>query len=415
MPSDLRPERADVIEHLPIESAAAFPVAVDGRVELVLEFFCTHPLHDDERIQQGMSSVAVHLARTLERLRSETLLRESERRFRELAESINQVFWVLEPSTNRLLYVSPQWSRMLGIEEQDIQNEAVPWRDHLHPDDRVWVEEEFQERAHRGLFDVVYRVIRSDGEVRWVRDTANPIRDESGSVRRIIGVAEDITERRQLEREVADAATREQQRLSQELHDSIGQELTGLTMMAARHHHALSGEDHPESEIAEGLADGLKRMLQQVRRISRGLAPVGIEAGGLMVALGQLAEQSGLAATAECRFRCDQPVRMRDPGVATQLYRIAQEAVTNAVKHASASAVTIRLRAEHGFCELTIEDDGTGMPESVDLRRGGLGLKTMRYRADIIGAQLSIKSSADNGTRVVCRIAGHHDTELTTD
>ena len=112
LPSDLRPDRADVIARLPIETAAAFPVAVDGQVELVLEFFCTHALHDDERIRQGMSNVAVHLARAIERFRSETLLRENEQRFRELAESINQIFWVVEPSTNRLLYLSPQWARM---------------------------------------------------------------------------------------------------------------------------------------------------------------------------------------------------------------------------------------------------------------------------------------------------------------
>jgi PAS domain S-box-containing protein len=404
LPDDLRSKRADVMERLPIESAAAFPVPVNGRVELVLEFFGTHPLDDEGRIGQGMSSVAVHLARAIERLRAEALLRESEQRFRELAESINQVFWVLDAATDRMLYVSPEWSRILNTPPSEVNGDRGQWRSHLHPDDRNWVAEEFRTAAREGLFDVIYRVVRSDGTIRWVRDVAIPVHDESGNVRRIIGVAEDITERRELEREVADAATREQQRLSRDLHDSIGQELTGLTMMASRHAEALAGDSHADAEVAAGLVEGLKRTLQQVRRISRGLAPVGIESGGLMVALAQLAEQTGLAATADCRFRCSEPVNVADPAAATQLYYIAREAVTNAVKHAGASVITIRLDSDDGYCELSVDDDGSGIAESVDPQPAGLGLKTMRYRAGLIGARFSIDTSPRRGTCIVCRV-----------
>lgn len=407
VPEDLRTELAGVTERLPVELAAAFPVPVNGRVELVLEFFSDHELEDADRIEEGMAGVAGHVSRAIERLRAEAMLRESEQRFRELAESINQAFWVLDVATNQMLYVSPEWSRILGTPLPERNGDGGHWRSHLHPDDRNWVDEEFRTKARKGLFDVIYRVVRPDDEVRWVRDVAIPVHDEAGNVRRIIGVAEDVTERRELEREVADAAAREQQRLSRDLHDSIGQELTGLTMMAVRHVEALTADSHPETEVAEALVQGLKRTLRQVRRISQGLAPVGIESGGLMVALAQLAEQTRLAATTDCRFRCNDPVCVNDPAVATQLYYIAREAVTNAVKHADASTVTIRLAANKGYCELSVHDDGAGIPADSDPRTPGLGLKTMRYRARLIGAQFSIDTSPRRGTRVVCRVSVH--------
>jgi two-component system, LuxR family, sensor kinase FixL len=407
LPRDLRPGRAGVIDRLPIESAAAFPVTVGDKVELVLEFFCTRPIEDDERIRQGMSSVAVHLARTIERLRAEAALRESEKRFRELAESVNQVFWILDPATDQMLYISPEWSRILGAPPSPVNGDVEQWRSHLHPDDRERVDEEFRAKARLGLFDVVYRVIRSDGAVRWVHDAAIPVNDLAGNVRRIIGVAEDITERRELEREIADVATREQQRLSRDLHDSIGQELTGLTMMAARHARALAGSSPAEAEVAASLVDGLKRTLQQVRRISRGLAPVDIESGGLIVALAQLAEQTGLAATAECAFRCDQAIRLSDPSVATHLYQIAQEAVANAVKHADAARIEIKLGTVDGYCELTVKDNGRGIPHTTESVPAGMGMRIMRYRAKLIGAKFTIETPARGGTRVVCRVQCH--------
>lgn len=274
----------------------------------------------------------------------------------------------------------------------------------MHPDDRDWVDEEFRTKARQGLFDVVYRVIRGDGEIRWVHDVATPIHDESGNVRRILGVAEDITERRALEREIAAAATREQQRLSRDLHDSIGQELTGLTMMAVRHARTLEQIAPAEAEIAHEMVDGLKRTLQQVRRVSRGLAPVDIEAGGLVVALAQLAEQTSFAATSDCTFRCDAPVRVNDPGVATHLYQIAREAVANAVRHADAERITMTLAPVDGSVELAIEDNGRGDSRMLEPADSGMGLKIMRYRADLIGGKLSIRSSAQQGTRIVCRV-----------
>src|SRR5690606_32823857 len=160
----------------------------------------------------------------IERLRADSVLRESEQRFRELAESISQVFWVFDPAADRMLYVSPGWSQIVNAPASSDDTEAAPWRSYIHPHDRQRVTDEWSPGKLAERADVMYRIVRTDGEVRWIHDVAVPLRDESGKVRRILGVAEDVTERRELEREIADATTHEQQRLSRDLHDSIGQE-----------------------------------------------------------------------------------------------------------------------------------------------------------------------------------------------
>jgi two-component system, LuxR family, sensor kinase FixL len=404
LPSDIRPESSELVAELPVAAAAAFPVSVGDRVELVLEFFSTRLLENEPRIRQGMNNVCVHLARTIERLRADKVLRESEQRFRELAESISQVFWVYDPALDRMLYVSPGWTRIVNASDSDVDTEAAPWRSYIHPHDRQRVMDELSPAELSERVDVLYRVVRTDGEIRWIHDVAVPLRDESGNVRRVLGVAEDVTERRELEREIADAATHEQQRLSRDLHDSIGQELTGLTMMAVKLAGALEDHSPQDAEAAARLVEGLKRTLQQVRRISRGLAPVDIEAGGLTVALAQLAEQTRLMAPTECIFRCQSPVVLRDPGVANHLYRIAQEAIANALQHAHARTITIVLDADSRFCRLTVDDDGQGIDPARNGSGQGTGLRIMQYRANLIGAQFRVEPLPAGGTRICCRI-----------
>jgi two-component system, LuxR family, sensor kinase FixL len=403
-PDDVRADRNGVLRGLPIAAAAAFPVSVDGCVEVVLEFFSSEPLDDNSRTDQVMTSVGEHLARTIERLRADTVVRESEQRLRELAESIAQVFWVFDPAADRMLYVSPGWQKIVNAPAAQGRIETIPWRSYIHPHDRQRVLDEISPGQLTQRADVTYRVVRTDGEVRWMHDVALPLHDESGSVRRILGVAEDVTERRALEREIADAATHEQQRLSRDLHDSIGQELTGLTMMAAKLVRALEQHSPEDAQAAAGLVTGLKRTLQQVRRISRGLAPVDIEAGGLTVALAQLAEQTRLMATAECIFRCESPVVLRDPGVANHLYRIAQEAIANSLKHAHATTIRITLDTDGRFCRLTVEDDGHGIGATQNGSGDGTGLRIMRYRANLIGADFGVEPRTGGGTRVCCRL-----------
>jgi signal transduction histidine kinase len=215
------------------------------------------------------------------------------------------------------------------------------------------------------------------------------------------GVVRDLSARKALEREVLEVATVEQQRIGQELHDTSAQELTALGLLADSLVAALE-ETPGQARIAGKMAEGLKRVLGQVRAFSRGLIRVHVDAEGLMAALAELAAQTTELHGVACTFDCRQPVQLADNHTATQLYCIAREAVTNALKHAQARNITISLASDDGALVLSVVDDGVGFSEPpVDTR--GMGLKTMRYRVGLIDAHLAIVPREGGGTAVTCK------------
>jgi signal transduction histidine kinase len=144
-------------------------------------------------------------------------------------------------------------------------------------------------------------------------------------------------------------------------------------------------------------------VLEQIRNLSKGLLPVDVDAEGLTTALAGLAETTTHVSGIDCRFDCDRPVRVDDNETATHLYRIAQEAVTNALKHAAPRQMKISLAGDDAQIILSVRDDGTGI-SSTAWQAAGMGLKTMRYRASLIGATLSVAPDKEGGTLVTCRL-----------
>ncbi|HYD84771.1 MAG TPA: PAS domain-containing protein, partial [Opitutus sp.] len=132
---------------------------------------------------------------------TQSALQESEERFRFVVENIREVFWIAEPgdSLRRVLYVSPNYETDWGFSRERLLNEPGVWLDHIHPDDRESLLEAVKTKQVLGTYDEQFRVVRSDGAVRWVRDRAFPVRGSDGTIRRIVGMAEDITERKSLE------------------------------------------------------------------------------------------------------------------------------------------------------------------------------------------------------------------------
>ena len=147
----------------------------------------------------------------------------------------------------------------------------------------------------------------------------------------------------------------------------------------------------------------MDRTRGKVRGLSRGLLPVELEEGLLAVALGQLAATATTGSRIACTFDCSHPDPVFDSRVAMHLYRIAQEAVSNAVRHSGARNIRITLDQENGETALRIEDDGEGL-SSEALQAGGMGLRTMRYRAGLIGGKLEVGPGPSGGTQVVCRL-----------
>jgi two-component system CheB/CheR fusion protein len=211
-----------------------------------------------------------------------------------------------------------------------------------------------------------------------------------------------ILERERATARLADMVWREQQGLLHTLHDSLGQTLTGLGMLSAGLTQRLRTADADTAATAAEIARQSQLALDQVRLLARNLFPVDVEAESLLAALRNLASATAALHKIDVRVEGELPKTLHDGKIATELYRIAQEAVTNTVKHARAKTITIRVEGTSGLMRLVIADDGTGIPrnESGD----GSGLRIMRYRATSIGASLAVERGAAGGTVVTCAL-----------
>jgi two-component system CheB/CheR fusion protein len=224
---------------------------------------------------------------------------------------------------------------------------------------------------------------------------------------RFVVVIRDTTERRRLEREVLEIAAAEQERIGRELHDSVGQELTGVRLMAEALVGGLRAQGSTELELAVRISDGLRDAFARVRALSRGLVAAEVDGAGLSPALGALADRTRETSAVECTYEAAGTARLPDPAVASHLLRIAQEAVTNALRHSGAKRVRITLTAAGNATELRVADDGRGFVPPPAGAADGLGLKLMRYRAGRIGAVLRLEAGS-TGTAVVCSLPGDH-------
>lgn len=247
--------------------------------------------------------------------------------------------------------------------------------------------------------------IRKDGRKIEISLSISPIKDASGEVIGASAIARDITERKVLQREVLEIAAMEQRRIGQELHDGIGQELTGLAMLTQRLLGELADQALPQAAAAAKIRTELEQALSHVRAISKGLVPIEVDAEGLTVALADLAARTSELHRIACRFECPRPIAGSDNQTAMQLYRMSQEAVTNAVKHGHARNILIRLGTEGDRTVLRVIDDGSGFAVAAQKQNvSGTGLRIMRYRAQLIGAQLEISPARPHGTIVSCSV-----------
>ena len=338
-----------------------------------------------------------------DRRQTEEQLVKTLQQLRQLAENITDAFWMRNAGDSRMIYVSPAYERIWDRSSRDLYQSSGGWLETIHPEDRERVAHAIQSRQAAGEYNEEYRILRPDGTLRRIRDRAFPIRDGSGRVVRIVGIAEDITDQRRMEREILEVSDREQARLGQDLHDSLCQRLVSIAFDNGSLEQKLAARALPETEAVRQMGDLLDEAITEARALSRGLFPVQLETDGLGLALRQLALSVSARCKVDCRVASTQPVFVRDNAVATHLYRIAQEAVTNAIKHGQVSAITIELSADGERVELKVSDDGVGITRPRN-SRGGMGMHIMEYRARTIGGALSIASGPEGGTIVACSI-----------
>ena len=213
----------------------------------------------------------------------------------------------------------------------------------------------------------------------------------------------DITARKQLEREILAISERERQGLARELHDGLGQHLSGAAYLADSLREQLTQRRLPEVFAAERLTKVTEEAIQLTRDLARGLLPVPAEPAGLLTALGELAARLRSVLQIRCRFLSRTAVVIEDETMATHLYRIAQEAVHNAVRHGKATKIHLSLNLRGRCLRLVVRDNGVGIHATAP-RAGGMGLSIMRYRAGLIHGSLNVQPRASGGTEVVCAI-----------
>ena len=253
------------------------------------------------------------------------------------------------------------------------------------------------------FFQLDVDCVRRDGTIYRAGCVFTPI--EIGGEKLRLVVVEDVTQRRELEREIIEIANREQRRIGNDLHDGLGQELTGVALMLRGLVGRLRKEQSPSIEDAEEIVTLVNSTIESARSLARGLSPVSVERGGLPSALRALATRVREIYGTQVRFRSKiWPQLGLDSGASNHIYRIAQEAVNNAIKHGHAREVIIDLHVTGETVTLIVSDNGTGVPPGANLT-SGMGLKIMRYRATMLGGEVKIERRPEGGTRVIlsCR------------
>ncbi|MBI4622084.1 MAG: sensor histidine kinase, partial [Verrucomicrobia bacterium] len=215
-----------------------------------------------------------------------------------------------------------------------------------------------------------------------------------------IGTLHDITDWKQLQTQLVEAIEMEQRRIGHDLHDGLCQHLTFIEFRL----HALREKlaDERKAESAE-LAKLIRQAIEQTRTLARGLSPVVLAADGLMHALQELAARTEQTLHVSCTFRCPASVLIHNNIVATHLYRIAQEAVHNAIRHGQPKRIEIELRQAEGRALVGVRDDGIGFTPPPSGHRG-MGLRIMHYRAALVSGTLAVQREAAGGTSVVCSL-----------
>jgi len=332
--------------------------------------------------------------------RTEEALQEERDVLSAILETVGALVVVLDPS-GRIVRFNRACEQATGYFFAEVKGERA-WNLFLAPEDR----ERFRARFDQLLLGSPPREEESywltrDGHRRLIRWSATVLAGSSGAIRYVIASGTDITERKLLERSILEISGREQRRIGQDLHDGLGQHLTGIAFMSKVQEQRLAENSQPEAVNAAKIVKLVNEAIHKTRELARGLLPVQSDEQGLMSALQQFASEVEDLFQISCRFECEETVLVPDEATANHLYRIAQEAVHNAIKHGRASNIVIHLQAATDGGALTVRDDGVGIADPAG-SPAGMGLQIMRYRASMIGGALEIGRCGDGGTLVTC-------------
>ncbi len=318
---------------------------------------------------------------------------KAEMLLKDIAESLNESIWIITPDM-RTIYLSPAFETIHGHkrEESYVSPPTMP--------DYILKEYHDQVRAAFGAvvqgadsLHLEYRIRRGDGEIRWLEVRGGAVR-ENGELQRIVGISRDITEQKTLQEELVSVSEQERHSLGHDLHDDACQRLAASKMKSETLANLLKKDDSPHLKLAKELVVQISGTAALLRNIARGLAPVEVSGDGLMLALEKLVLMQEAIHEVPCFFHADTPVLVGNEIVATHLYRIVQELMTNAARHAKPERIDVRVTVVADQVRITVTNDGGPFREPF-AGHHGMGLKIIRYRASAIHAAITITPRHD--------------------
>ncbi len=355
-----------------------------------------------EREASGAYRVAVGVCFDIDaRKRTEITVRENEARLAMILRTMSEGV-VLLGADGRIEFTNPAFDRMFGYHPGEVTGLSV--FELLALKHRVKIRSRALERllarfnAHAGKRTMAFR--RRDGTDFPGEVLTGAI--EVAGLQKKLYVIRDVLERKLLEKEITEIVHRERRRIGSDLHDGLGQELTGISLLLRSLAQRTSSNQQPGSQEIDEIIGLVNHAIQTTRTMAMGMSPVTLERGGIVSALVNLAAWS--RSTLGCDVRLRRALRHAvtlDEANATHLYLIAQEAILNAVKHGQARSILVTMSTTNDVVSLVISDDGIGIGNRP--RRGeGMGLKIMEYRASVMGGSLQVKQRKGGGTRVHC-------------
>jgi PAS domain S-box-containing protein len=336
--------------------------------------------------------------------RTEAALRDSEAKASAILETtVDGIITIDERGTIRSF--NPAAERIFGYSADEAIGESVgllmpPDYSEQH-DDYV---QSYLETGQRKIIGIGREVIgqRKNGATFPMELAVSEV--HLAGARIFTGIVRDISQRRRLEREILRVTDLERQRIGQDLHDGLGQMLTGIGLIGQNLAARLRKKGDPEASNVEELAVLIQEADEYARTLARGIIPVELDRQGLAPALRRLADNSTRLFGVDVQFDDVGDGTLEDNNVASHLYRIAQEGLSNAVRHGEASQVKIRLARGSDHIRLRVTDNGKGIPELTDGQHPGMGLRIMLHRARMIGATLDVRSGEGVGTVVTCTV-----------
>ncbi|HUA63626.1 MAG TPA: PAS domain S-box protein [Verrucomicrobiae bacterium] len=332
--------------------------------------------------------------------RAEKSLQEERNFAAAILDTVGALVVVLDPG-GRIVRFNRACERITGYSSSEVNGSQV-WDLLVAPEETSRFLE-VVEQLHAGRMPAPFEIAWNTraGTRRVIEWSGRALADSHGSLEYVILTGIDVTESKRLERAILEISGREQRRIGQDLHDGLGQHLTGVAFLSKVLEQKLREKSLPEAVEAARIVGLVNESINRTRELSRGLLPVLSEERGLMSALERLALEIEDLFQVSCCFECDHPVLIRESDVATNVYRIAQEAVNNSLKHGHPEHIVIRLEGSVEGFRLCVDDDGTGLDETQPVQ--GMGLLIMGYRAKMINGVLDVRKRPHGGTSVSCR------------